>query len=352
MDFSQYESRKRDHIQLALQGQHQTTGFSGLDAVRIPHEALPDLDFEQITLERPFLDRALATPFFVPGMTAGHPDAVEINRRIARQCQERGWVMGVGSQRRDLNSEDTSASVEDWAAFRREFRDLLLVSNLGISQIIHAPLDQVRRVVDRLDADLLMVHLNPLQEVLQTEGTPQYAGSLLALERVVRQLGRPVAVKETGCGLSRSTLKRLRNLGLVAIDSSGLGGTHWGRIEGARAPQDSPQSRASQVFADWGVPTVESVLSAVQILKGTDTEIWASGGVRNGLDAAKLIWLGAHRVGLAKPILEHALTGEEKLGTFMQQLEFELKVALFCTGSVRVSELQGGALAQGENRNE
>lgn len=339
MDLPQFESRKRDHLQLALGAQSQTVGLSGLESVRIPHEALPDLDFDQITLELPFLDRGLATPFFVPGMTAGHPDAVEINRRIARLCAERGWIMGIGSQRRDLQSA-SDAGLEDWAAFRREFRELFLVSNLGISQVIQAPLEQVRRVVDALDADLLMVHLNPLQEVLQKEGTPQFAGALLALERLVRQLGRPVAIKETGCGFSAATLQRLKSLGLAAIDCSGLGGTHWGRIEGARGEAGSLQAQAAETFANWGVPTVDSVRGAALILGDTDTEIWASGGVRSGLDAAKLIWCGAHRVGAARPVLEHALQGEEQLSQWMQKQEFELKVALFCTGSARVVELR------------
>lgn len=345
MDLQQFESRKRDHLQHALDAKNQTPSLSGLESVRIPHEALPDLDFEQITLEMPFLDRKLTTPFFVPGMTAGHPDAAEINRRIARQCSDRGWIMGVGSQRRDLISEP----IEDWAQFRSQFRDLFVISNLGISQVIQAPLDQVRRVVDTLDADLLMVHLNPLQEALQGEGTPQFAGAFLALERLVRQLGRPVGVKETGCGFSPSTLKRLKQLGLAAIDCSGLGGTHWGRIEGARAEAGSPQAMAAAAFADWGVPTVDSVRGAAQVLGDTDTEIWASGGVRNGLDAAKLVWLGAHRVGAARPVLENALQSEEHLARWMQQQEYELKVALFCTGSARVSELRAQRLTGGVN---
>lgn len=344
MDHQQFETRKKDHIRQALLPQHQAGGLSGLDAVRLEHEALPDLNFEEVSLKAPFLDRPLSTPFFVSGMTAGHADAFEINRRLARVARARGWAMGVGSQRRDLEAFGSASAdggvIDQWKAFRQEFPDLVLFSNLGLSQLVGASLEAVRKVMDVLDADLLMIHLNALQEALQPEGTPQFKDGFKALERLVRQLGRPVGVKETGCGMSPATLRRLRDLGLAAVDVSGLGGTHWGRIEGARGGENTPQARAAQVFAHWGNPTVDSVRDARTALGDTESEIWASGGVRNGLDAAKCIALGAHRVGYAKPALEAVLVGEEQLDTWMAQQEFELRVALFCTGRATVADLR------------
>jgi isopentenyl-diphosphate delta-isomerase len=217
------------------------------------------------------------------------------------------------------------------------------VSNLGISQVITAKTSEIRGIVEELEAQALVVHLNPLQEALQPEGTPQFRGGFAALERLVRELEVPVMVKETGSGMSPGTLQRLAQVGVAAVDVSGLGGTHWGRIEGARAPAASRGSQAAQVFAEWGESTVDSVLAARDaLLKTTHPRycIWASGGVRNGLDAAKLIALGAERVGYAQPALQAAMGGEEVLHQWMEQQEFELRVALFCTGCATPAELR------------
>ena len=154
----------------------------------------------------------------------------------------------------------------------------------------------------------------------------------------VLKSGQPVVIKETGCGFSAPTLMRLSEVGLTALDVSGLGGTHWGRVEGARAQPDGLQATAARTFANWGESTADSVISARENLRGV--EIWASGGVRSGLDAAKLIALGAHRVGYAQPALAAATAGAEVLDRWMEQQEFELKVALFCTGSATPQALR------------
>jgi isopentenyl-diphosphate Delta-isomerase len=244
----------------------------------------------------------------------------------------------VGSQRRELESQ-LSENVDRWKVLRQESPRVTMFANLGISQLIHAPLAQVRKLVDSLEAQALMIHANALQEVMQPEGTPQFKGALNALKRLCAEIGVPVAVKETGCGFSAATLRRLRDIGIVAVDVSGLGGTHWGRLEGARADEGSVHAVAAQTFADWGEPTVESVIAARHELSSS-TEVWASGGVRTGLDAAKLIALGANQVGFAKPALEAALAGEEELRQWMAAREYELRVALFCTGCESPSMLR------------
>jgi isopentenyl-diphosphate delta-isomerase len=326
MDTRQFEGRKRDHIQHALDPSHQADGLSGLGFIRLVHEALPELDFADVRLQSTSLGRTSSTPFYIAGMTAGHADAPQLNRVLAEACQERGWAMGVGSQRRELES----TSVDFWQELRRDVPKLSLFANLGISQLIQAPVAQVRKLVDALQAQALVIHVNPLQEALQPEGTPQFKGALAALKQLCAEIQVPVVLKETGCGFSAETLRRLRGIGLAAVDVSGLGGTHWGRIEGARAGEDSLQALAAQTFASWGEPTVESVIAAAQELAGC--EIWASGGVRTGLDAAKLIALGAHQIGFAKPALEAALIGGDQLRHWMAAREYELRVALFCTG--------------------
>jgi isopentenyl-diphosphate delta-isomerase len=330
MDVKQFEGRKRDHIRQALDPASQATGLSGLSRIRLRHEALPELNLEDIRLETPCLNRKLATPFYVSGMTAGHTDAAQINRALAEACHRRGWAMGVGSQRRELEGRETAPKLEEWKGLRDQFPSLVLFANIGISQLADAPVSALQKLVDNIDAQALVIHVNALQEALQPEGTPRFKGALEALKYVCSEIDMPVVLKETGCGFSARTLEKLGGIGLAAIDVSGLGGTHWGRIEGARAAEGSLQRKASETFADWGIPTAETVMAAREVLKGV--EIWGSGGVRTGLDAAKLIALGAHRVGYARPALEAALAGAPELEKWMELQEYELRVALFCTG--------------------
>jgi isopentenyl-diphosphate delta-isomerase len=208
---------------------------------------------------------------------------------------------------------------------------------LGIAQLIQTKTDADEKLVDSLEADAMIIHLNALQEALQPEGTTNFKGGLKALEKLAKNLSVPVIVKETGCGFSRATLKRLKTTGVKAVDVSGLGGTHWGRIEGDRSLEGTVQAEAAKTLGSWGISTVDSVLEAVDLKP--KFEIWASGGVRSGLDAAKLLAMGANTVGFAKPVLEAAMDGEEALIHKMSVFEYELKTVLFCTGSKSVADL-------------
>jgi isopentenyl-diphosphate delta-isomerase len=170
------------------------------------------------------------------------------------------------------------------------------------------------------------------------EGTPQFKGGMQAIKNLKEKLQVPVILKETGSGISRPVLERMMSLGIDAVDVSGLGGTHWGRIEGLRAPEESLQQKAAKIFKDWGISTLDSVLMAVGF--SPNYEVWGSGGIRSGLDAAKLLAVGATAVGYAQPILAAALQSPEELDKTMEQFEFELKVGLFCTGCKTVAELR------------
>lgn len=331
----QFENRKADHIRLSLSERNQAIGESGFDRVQLLHEALPDLDFKQVTLQTPVLGRRMPTPFFVSSMTAGHDAAIDLNTRLARAIQERGWCMGVGSQRRELSDPDCG---REWSEIRRQCPRAILFANLGLAQVIATKVDGIERLVERLQAAAMIVHLNALQECLQPEGTPSFRGGLKAIERLCRQLSVPVIVKETGCGISRATLKRLRGLGIAAVDVSGLGGTHWGRIEGERNAQSTERREAAATLANWGISTVEALFDASSLK--TDYEVWASGGVRSGLDAAKALAMGAQAVGFAQPVLRAAMAGEGELFHKMSVLEFELKTVLFCTGAKSIMDLQ------------
>lgn len=338
---SQFEQRKRDHIRIALDPRSQTRGQTGLDSIQLVHEALPDLDFKEVDISTSFVFKNqtlfLKSPIFISSMTAGHEKGLEINAALARLSDRRQILMGVGSQRRELND---SQAAQEWTKIRKESPKARLIGNIGIAQLISSPIDKVKRLVETTEACGLFVHLNPLQEALQPEGTTQFRRGLEALENLAKLLPVPVIVKEVGCGFSVSTLKRLHETGVFAVDVSGKGGTHWGRVEGLRSQESELLYKVAQTFANWGISTVESLQNALRVRP--NYEIWASGGVRNGLDVAKLCALGAQKVGLAQPFLEAALQGDEALESLINQLELELKIAMFCTGSQDLQQLRTG----------
>ncbi len=334
-DYRQFEKRKQDHIELALMPVNQADEFNAFDSVSLVHEALPDIDFNDIDIASLRFNQSVKKPFMVSSMTAGHLDADAINRHLIAACAQSGWAMGVGSQRRELTDDKAAFA---WQPLRRDYPGVSLFSNLGIAQLISTPLASIERLTDALQADALIIHCNPLQECIQPEGTPFFKGCWKILADVVKTLSLPVVIKETGCGFSQSTLKRLNEIGVAAVDVSGLGGTHWGRIEGHRAIDDPLRYQAAATFRDWGIDTVSSVCFASSL---TPTfEIWGSGGVRHGLDAAKLFALGASTVGFAKPLLKAALASTDMVLTAMASIEYELKVAMFCTGSRVLSDLK------------
>lgn len=336
----QFEQRKRDHLRIALDSTVQSSLSAGLESVSLIHEALPDLNFEDIDLSSDLNGHKLSVPYFVSSMTAGHEHGHRVNLALAKLSERRQILMGVGSQRREL--QDPAAAAE-WTNLRKEAPRAILAGNLGIAQLITASTDQVRAMVDRLDAKALFIHLNSLQECLQPEGTPHFRGGLEAISRVVKNVNVPVIIKETGCGFSKETLKRLGNTGIFAVDLAGLGGTHWGRVEGQRAPVGSLQAEASSAFADWGISTLQSLQNAKEAQ--VSFQIWASGGVRTGVDVAKLSSMGVKLVGLAVPWLQAAVQpdAEAALDRLADRLSFELKTSLFCTGSKNLAELQSGS---------
>lgn len=333
----QFEQRKRDHIRIALDSKAQSELSAGLESIELLHEALPDLDFSDLDLRTKFQQHTLSVPFFISSMTAGHEHGEEMNRRLAVFAQERGIVMGVGSQRKELLN---GMAAQEWKKIRSEAPRAVLIGNLGIAQLIESGPEPVLRLIENLQASGIFIHLNPLQEVLQLEGTPHFRGGLRALEALVKACPVPVIVKETGSGFSRPTLERLQNTGIYAVDVSGRGGTHWGRVETLRINESDWRSQSGSVFADWGVSTVQSMMNAKEL--PLRYQLWASGGVRNGLDVAKLMSLGAEMVGLAQPWLQAVMLPEPMaaLAAFADRIEYELKVALFCTGSKTPSELR------------
>jgi len=346
---TQFEKRKKDHLQWSLSPQAQSESLRDFNQIQLIPEALPDQNLEQVSTRTSFLNHPLSMPIFISSMTAGHKDSLELNRDLALLSQRKQILMGVGSQRREL--KDSQASRE-WQEIRKEAPKAVLVGNLGLSQAIETPMSEIRRLVDNLEAQALFIHLNALQECLQMEGTPQFKGGWETLEKICKEVGVPVIVKEVGCGMSGPTALRLSELGVAAVDVSGAGGTHWGRVETLRYSQNDLARQIGESFSDWGLSTVESLLQGKEAR--LRCQLWASGGVRNGVEAMKLLSLGADMVGVARPWMmslgSASPTGEfKKLPTekAAMQLDFlaarfqkELQIALFCTGCSDLKDLK------------
>lgn len=337
-------ARKKEHL-LYAQGDAEARRSAGWADVELVHVALPELDFDEIETGTEFLGRTLRAPFAIAAMTGGHADALHINGRLARAAERTGIVMALGSQRAMLREP---ALARTYTVAREEAPGAFLVANLGVAQLVGQGgdpplgLDDVRRIVELLDADALALHLNFLEEVVQPEGDRRARGCLDAIARVVDALPEtPVIAKETGAGLSARVAELLRDAGVAAIDVGGRGGTSFAAIEGERAAArgDTARAQLGELFRDWGVPTPASVAACAE----RGLPVIATGGVRSGLDAAKAITLGADVVGLARPFLEAAVLGEEAVLERIAQLTLELRTAMFLTGSATL-----GALARAQ----
>ena len=341
-EFSGFEQRKKDHILLALDPMHQTDSEHGFDVFRFQHEAIPDINFSDIDIKTQSLGLMRQSPFFISSMTAGHLDAAKINAHLLEACQQTGWAMGVGSQRRELTD---ARAADEWTSLRQRYPNVFLMANLGLAQLIDTPTSTSQKLVDNLRASAFIVHCNPLQECIQPEGTTNFKGAWQALAKLVRELHIPIVVKETGSGFSKSTIQRLNEIGIHAIDVSGMGGTHWGRIEGSRAQHDWMRQQAAITFKNWGLSTACILQQAQQMI--LNAEVWGSGGIRHGLDAAKALVLGAAMVGIAKPVLQAALQGPQAVLQVMRHYEYDLKVAMFCTGVASIQALKQQPLELG-----
>lgn len=329
--------RKDQHLDVVLSGRGRHASGAGFDAVRLMHEALPDLDHDAIDLSVDFLGKRLNAPFLISSMTGGPARAEAINIHLAEAAQALGIALAVGSQRGAL---ETGAASGLTRSLRTYAPDAVILSNIGAAQLTRGfGVDEARRAMDMIGADGLIIHLNPLQEACQPEGDRDWRGVGAALAALVRDLGAPVVVKETGAGISAATARRLVEMGVAAIDVAGAGGSNWALIEGERSVQPADRAHAAD-FADWGIPTARAIAEVRAACP--DTTLIGSGGVRDGVDAAKAIALGADLVGQAAGVLEAATRSSEAVVDHFLLLERQLRTACFCTGA---SELRQLALA-------
>ncbi len=337
-------SRKSDHIRINLDEDVSSSLTTGLDRYRFTHQALPELDLEQVDLTQTLFGRQVRAPIIISSMTGGTDEAGRVNRVLAEAAQQVGVVMGVGSQRAALEHPDLAHTFR----VRSYAPDIVLLANLGAIQLNYDyTVDHCRRAVDMIEADALILHLNPLQEAVQPEGETRFTGLLERIEMVCRKLEVPVVVKEVGWGISEKAARMLVSAGVAAIDVAGAGGTSWSQVEKYRIVDES-LARVASAFRGWGIPTAESIYmvraAAPQAL------IFASGGLRSGVDIAKCIALGASLGGMAGPFLKAAVRSLEETVQTLTEIEREMRICLFAAGAANLAQLQQTPLVRLEDR--
>lgn len=327
-------SRKSDHIRINLEENVRSGLTTGLERFRLIHQALPELDLNQVDLSTTLFGKRLQAPLLISSMTGGTSEASRLNKNLARAAQQTGIAMGVGSQRAAIEDPSlaTTFQVRDVAP------DILLFANLGAVQLNYGyGVEQYRQAVEMINADGLVLHLNALQEAVQPEGNTRFSGLLKKIEYLCRKLPVPVIAKEVGWGFSEKAARELASAGITAIDIAGAGGTSWSQVEMHRAT-DSRQAHLAAAFVDWGIPTAQSIQWVREAAPGMS--IIASGGLRNGNDIAKCLALGAHIGGMAGSFLKAADISTEAVVEVIQDISRELSICMFAAGARDISTLR------------
>jgi isopentenyl-diphosphate delta-isomerase len=328
------ENRKSDHIKINLEEDVRSGLTSGLENYHFIHEGLPEMDLGQVDTSLSLFGKKLAAPILISSMTGGTEQAGEINQRLAEAAQECGVAMGVGSQRAALEEPQ---QIPTYAITRKVAPDVLLFANLGAVQLNYGyGIDECRRVVEMIRADALILHLNPLQEAVQAGGDTNFASLAKKIEGICIKLEKPVIIKEVGWGISERTAKILADCGVAAIDVAGAGGTSWSQVEMYRAPDEFTRQLAA-TFVGWGIPTADSILNVRKAVP--DMKVFASGGLKDGLDIAKCIALGATLGGMAGNFLKAAAVSSEKAVDLIRLITRQIQVSMFAAGIVDLKHL-------------
>jgi len=326
--------RKADHIKINLEQDVRSALTNGFEKYGFVHEALPELDLNRVNATINLFGKNLNAPLLVSSMTGGTSEAETINLRLAEAAQECGSAMGVGSQRAAIEHPEQESTFQ----VRRVAPDILLFANLGVAQFNYGyGVDQCRKAVDMIQADALILHLNPLQEAVQDAGDVNFEGLAKKIEAVCKKLEVPVIAKEVGWGISERSAKLLADCGVSVIDVAGAGGTSWSQVEMYRAPDEFTRQLAA-AFVGWGIPTAEAILNVKKA--APNMTIFASGGLKDGLDVAKSIALGATLGGMAGQFLKAAAISTENVVATMKLLKRQIEVAMFACGAEKLGELE------------
>jgi isopentenyl-diphosphate delta-isomerase len=331
------EERKNDGIQIPInedvQARKRTTL---LEDVFLIHNALPELNFEDLDTSTLFLNHRFNSPILIDAMTGGTREAEKINENLAIVTEELGIGMGLGSQRAGLKSKRIART---YAIARKKAPNGYLIANIGASQLVEGlEFSNINEIIDMVKADAIAIHLNPLQELVQPEGQPHFKGVLDVISKISSEFSLPVIVKEVGCGISREVAAKLDLAGVSAINVAGVGGTSWAAIEHFRARKRNMKNKSDLglLFWDWGIPTAASI---IEVSKTTNLPIISSGGIRNGIEIAKCLVLGSSIIGLAYPLLSLAIKSDKDIRTFLEKIIFELKSTIFITPSKNIQHL-------------
>ena len=315
-----------------MEFKNKTTGFEDIELI---HNVLPEIDKNDIDLSTSVFGKKLDSPLFITAITGGHPAAKEVNKQLAIAAENNGIALGVGSQRAACEHPELA---DTYTVVRENAPDCLLVGNIGAPQ-----LNLAQKAVDILDADILAIHLNPLQESIQPEGDLDARGYTELINEITDAVDIPVLAKETGCGISAESAKTLVETGVDFIDIEGAGGTSWAAVETYRAED----RYLGEIFWDWGIPTA---ISTVEVTNAVNVPVISSGGIRTGLEAAKAIALGADAVGMALPFLKNCAS-QEALNTFINRFNDSLRIAMFLVGANNIEELkQSNLVIRGKTR--
>ncbi|WLD95263.1 type 2 isopentenyl-diphosphate Delta-isomerase [Alkalihalobacillus sp. AL-G] len=338
MKDNQTQKRKNEHIDICLTEPVENLLTTGLENYHFHHNPIPELDFNAINIDTTFLGKEIKAPFLVSSMTGGTEKAKRINEKLAEIAETKGWAIGVGSMRAALESGNAASY-----RIRKIAPTIPILANIGAVQLNYGyGVEECKRAVDMIEADGLVLHLNSLQEVFQPEGDTDFSNLLNKIEQVASNVSVPVGIKEVGMGINGLAAKRLVEIGVSFIDVAGAGGTSWIQVEKYRN-KDRIRYEAAKAFQGWGTPTANCLEELKE--QGVSTTVIASGGVTNGVEAAKAIGLGAHLVGFGRTLLPRAVQSEQSdiLDQF-DLIEFELKATMFGVGVSTINELRNTQL--------
>ena len=331
--------RKSEHIEICL---NEDVGFhgktNGFEHYEFEHFAVTELNYREISLETEFLGKKISYPFLISCMTGGASEAENLNEKLAEAAKSLNIAIGAGSQRQALENDDF---LESYKIIRRNAGGVPVLGNIGAAQVSKMKdLSPLQKLVDAIEADALAIHLNPLQELLQPEGEPDFGGFLRNLEKAANILAVPIIVKEVGAGVSAKAAKKLLDAGAKGIDVAGAGGTSWAAVEMIR--NKSPES---DYFRNWGVPTAEAIAQTVKLKKKYDFVLIGSGGITNGVEIAKAIALGADIAASALPVLKAAAENGTRGAVDLLSDWFDtVKKIMYLTESKNINKLKKSKL--------